>query len=164
VSAVAQTVPGLEAQPVSRVMWLSFASASLAWLFDALDLTIFILVLVPSVTELIASTDPATAVYAGSMVLACKLLAWGLGGIAFGIVADRIGRAKTMLITVLVYALFTGLSGLAQNVRQLTMFQALAGVGIGGEWAAGAALVAETWPEQSRQRAIVAMSAEWGLK
>ena len=156
-SAVAQTVPGLEAQPVSRVMWLSFASASLAWLFDALDLTIFILVLVPSVSELIGSTDPATVAYAGSMVLACKLLAWGVGGITFGVVADSVGRAKTMLITVLVYALFTGLSGLAQNVWQLTMFQALAGVGIGGEWAAGAALVAETWPEQSRQRAIVAM-------
>jgi MFS family permease len=109
------------------------------------------------VSELIGSIDPATVAYTGSMVLACKLLAWGLGGIAFGVVADRIGRAKTMLITVLIYALFTGMSGLAQNIWQLTIFQALAGVGIGGEWAAGAALVAETWPEQSRQRALVVM-------
>jgi MFS family permease len=157
VSAVGQTASGLAIGAVSRVIWLSFVSASLAWLFDAMDLAIFILVLVPSVSELIGSLDPAAVAYAGGAILGCKLLAWGLGGIAFGVVADRIGRAKTMLITVLIYALFTGLSGLAQNVWQLLLFQVLAGIGIGGEWAAGAALVAETWPEQSRQRALVAL-------
>src|SRR5215813_11493184 len=139
------------------ILWLSFASACLAWMFDAMDLTIFTLVLVPCVSELIGSSDAGLVAYTGGLILAGKLLAWGLGGIALGVIADRIGRAKTMMITVVIYSVFTGLSGLAESWWQLMLFQALAGVGIGGEWAAGAALVAETWPEQSRQRAIVAM-------
>src|SRR5262249_55616277 len=107
------------------------------------------------VSELIGSSDPGLVAYTGGLILAGKLLAWGLGGIAFGVVADRIGRAKTMMITVVIYSVFTGLSGLAESWWQLMLFQALAGVGIGGEWAAGTALVAETWPERGRQRALV---------
>src|SRR5215468_5618593 len=139
------------------ILWLSFASACLAWMFDAMDLTIFTLVLVPCVSELIGSSDAGLVAYTGGLILAGKLLAWGLGGIALGVVADRLGRAKTMMITVVIYSVFTGLSGLAESWWQLMLFQALAGVGIGGEWAAGTALVAETWPERSRQRALVAM-------
>jgi len=156
-SPVDQSFSRDRARPIPAVAWLSFASASLAWMFDAMDLTIFLLVLFPSVAELIGSSDPVQVAASGGLVLACKLLAWGLGGIAFGIVADRVGRARTMVITVVIYSLFTGLSGLAQDFGQLVLFQSLAGVGIGGEWAAGAALVAETWPERSRPQALVAM-------
>jgi MFS family permease len=142
---------------IPAVAWLSFTSAALAWMFDAMDLTIFLLVLYPCDSELIGSNDPGQVAAYGGVALACKLLAWGLGGIAFGIVADRVGRARTMMITVLIYSFFTGLSGLAQDFGQLVLLQSLAGVGIGGEWAAGAALVAETWPERSRPRALLAM-------
>ena len=131
---------------LSRTVWISFASACLAWMFDAMDLTIFTLVVFPSVSDLIGSRDPESVAYAGGLIFAGKLLAWGLAGIAFGVVADRIGRAKTMMITVLIYSVFTGLSGLAQNWSQLLIFQALAGIGIGGEWAAGAALVPRPGP------------------
>jgi MFS family permease len=139
------------------VTWASLASACLAWMFDAMDLTIFTLILVPSVGELIGSTDPGLVAHTGGFILACKLLAWGAGGIAFGVVTDRIGRARTMAITVMIYSIFTGLSGLAQSAWQLALLQALAGIGIGGEWAAGAALVAETWPERTRSRALIVM-------
>jgi MFS family permease len=156
-SAFDQAASDTEIKRISGTVWVSFVSACLAWLFDAFDLTILILVLFPSVSELLGSADPAAVASTGGVILACKLLAWGAGGIAFGVVADRIGRAKCMMITVLIYSVFTGMSGLAQNWWQLLIFQALAGVGIGGEWAAGAALVAETWPERTRQRALVVM-------
>lgn len=156
-SAFGQTASDGELKRIPGIVWLSFGSASLAWMFDAMDLTIFTLVLFPAVSELIGSTEPGTVAYTGGVILAGKLLAWGLGGIAFGVVADRVGRAKTMMMTVMIYSVFTGLSGLAQNWLQLLVFQALSGIGIGGEWAAGVALVAETWPERTRQRALVAM-------
>lgn len=97
--------------------------------------------------------------------MAAKLLCWGIGGIVCGVAADRIGRTRTMVITILVYALFTGLSGLAQSWTQLMILQAIAGFGIGGEWAAGTALIAETWPERSRARAmqVVQMAFAFGF-
>jgi MFS family permease len=143
--------------------WLSLASACAAWAFDAMDLQIFTLVLFPSVSELVQSTNPGVVAQAGGLIVACKLVALGLGGIAFGIAADRIGRARTMIITVLIYSIFTGLSGLVQDWWQLLILQACAGIGIGGEWAAGAALVAETWPERTRARALVIMQMSFAI-
>jgi len=145
--------------------WPSLASACLGWMFDAMDLQIFTLILFPCVSELIGSRDPGQVAWYGGIILACKLVAWGLGGIVFGVVADRIGRARTMIITVLIYAFFTGLSGFARNWEQLALLQALAGIGIGGEWAAGAALVSEVWPDRTRARAmqIMQMSFAFGF-
>jgi len=153
----APTALDARAAPAPRVVWLSFASACLAWMFDAMDLALFTLVVVPSVSELIGSTDAGEVAYTGGLIVAGKLLAWGLAGIAFGVVADRLGRARTMAITVVVYSVFTGASALARSWWELLLLQALAGAGIGGEWAAGTALVAETWPERTRPRALVAM-------
>jgi MFS family permease len=119
-------------EPTQWVVRASLASACLGWMFDAMDLQIFTLILFPSVRELISSTNSGLIAYFGGLTLACKLLAWGLGGIAFGVVADRIGRSKTMIVTVLIYSIFTGLSALAQNWWQLAILQALAGIGIGG--------------------------------
>ena len=122
-----------------------------------MDLQIFTLVLFPSVSDLVGSANPGAVAYSGGLILGWKLVALGLGGIAFGIAADRVGRAKTMIVTVLIYSTFTGLSAVAQSWWQLAILQALAGIGIGGEWAAGAALLAETWPERTRARALVVM-------
>jgi MFS family permease len=148
---------------VSLVAWASLASACAAWMFDSMDLQIFTLVLFPSVSDLIRSVNPGAVAYTGALIFAWKFVALGLGGIAFGVVADRIGRSTTMIVTVLIYSVFTGLSALAQNWWQLAIFQALAGVGIGGEWAAGAALVAETWPERSRTKALIIMQLCFGF-
>jgi MFS family permease len=136
---------------------LVLASGFLGWLFDSMDLNLFTLVLFPSVAQLIKSSNPTEVAQIGGYILAIKLFCWGLGGIAFGVVADRIGRTRTMVITMIIYALFTGLSGVAQSWQQLAVMQAIAGFGIGGEWSAGAALVAESWPEKSRARAMQVM-------
>jgi MFS family permease len=153
----------MRAHSISLGAWASLASASAAWMFDAMDLNIFTLVLFPSVSELVGSTDPAVVAYVGGLIFAWKFVAVGLGGIVFGVAADRIGRSTTMIITVLIYSVFTGLSALAQNWWQLALYQALAGIGIGGEWAAGAALVAETWPEKLRPRALIAMQLSFAF-
>jgi MFS family permease len=130
-------------------------------MFDGMDLQLFTLVLFPCVSALIGSANPGAVAYTAGLILAGKLVALGIGGIVFGVAADRIGRSTTMIVTVLIYSLFTGLSGLAQNVWQLAIFQGLAGIGIGGEWAAGAALVTETWPERSRARALIVMQTSF---
>ena len=142
---------------IASYQWLALGSAFLGWLFDSMDLNLFTLVLFPSVGHLIKSSNPAAIAEIGGYIVGIKLFCWGIGGIFFGVVADRIGRARTMVITVVMYAVFTGLSGLAQSWQQLAILQALAGFGIGGEWSAGAALLAESWPEKHRARAMQIM-------
>lgn len=140
--------------PDSASAGMALASACAAWMFDAMDLQIFTLILFPTVSELIRSNDPGAVAYTGGVIVGLKLVALGLGGVAFGVAADRVGRAKTMIITVLIYSVFTGLSALAHSWWQLAVLQGLAGIGIGGEWAAGTALVVETWPERTRPQAL----------
>ncbi len=147
----------------AHAKWPTLISACLGWMFDAMDLQIFTLILFPSVSELIGSRDPGQVAWIGGIVLACKLVAWGLGGIVFGVITDRIGRSRTMIVTVLIYAAFTGLSGLAQSWQQLAILQGLAGIGIGGEWAAGAAIVSETWPDRTRARAMQVMQMSFAF-
>jgi MFS family permease len=126
-------------------------------MFDSMDLNLFTLVLFPSVSELLHSTNPAEISKYGAFIMAGKLLMWGIGGVIFGVLADRLGRAKIMAWTIFIYAFFTLASAFAHTWQELAIFQALAGLGIGGEWAAGAALIAESWPEKHRARAMQIM-------
>ena len=142
---------------ITSYQWLCLPSAFAGWTFDSMDLNLFTLVLFPSVASLTKLTSPAEIARYGGYIMAIKLLCWGLGGILFGVVADRFGRSRTMVITIVIYAVFTGLSGLAQDWIQLAALQAMAGFGIGGEWAAGASLIAESWPEKHRARAMQIM-------
>src|SRR5207244_8485547 len=82
------------------------------------------------------------------------LVGWSGGGFIFGILGDRLGRTRTLVITILIYALFTGLSGLARSLPQYMFFRFLTALGVGGEFAAGVALVAEVFPERSRPMAL----------
>jgi MFS family permease len=142
---------------LSRYQWLTLISAFLGWMFDSMDLNLFTLVLVPSVGSLLHTTDPAQISKIGSFIMSGKLLTWGLGGVLFGVAADRLGRSRVMAWTIFIYAAFTLLSAFARSWPELAIAQALAGFGIGGEWAAGAALVAESWPEKHRARAMQIM-------
>ena len=139
---------------IMKYQKLAFWSAFLGYIFDCMDLNIFTLVLVPSMRELLQTTDRDLVQQAGSVVIAVKLVCWGIGGVLFGIVADRFGRARTLVMTILIYAVFTGLSGLARNWEQLVGLQGIAAFGIGGEWAVGAALVAEALPDEKRDGAM----------
>lgn len=139
---------------VTRYQWMVLLVAWLGWVFDGMDGTLFSLVQKPSMTELMGpgATDAAIGFYS-SVVLSVMLLGYAMGGIGFGIIADYIGRTKALVATILIYSLFTGLSAAAHSWWQLAAFRFITGLGLGGEWAAGAALVAEVWPDRLRAKA-----------
>ncbi|HEX5736263.1 MAG TPA: MFS transporter [Blastocatellia bacterium] len=139
---------------VSRYQWLVLAVAWLGWVFDSMDGTLYSLVQKPSMTELMGpGASEATISFYSSAVFSATLVGWALGGVIFGIIADYIGRTKALVATILIYSLFTGLSAVADTWWQLAIFRFITGLGLGGEWAAGAALVAEVWPDRLRAKA-----------
>ncbi len=137
---------------LSAQQWRSGVAAWLGWLFDGLDMHLYVLVAAPFVAELLgvsSERDPLVGYYS-SWIQASFLIGWALGGGLFGRVADRLGRSRALVLTILTYASFTGLSYFAQTWWQLLVFRFLAALGIGGEWAVGAALLSETWPRRWR--------------
>jgi MFS family permease len=132
--------------------WKTGLAAWLGWLFDGLDMHLYVLVAAPFVTELLGAAsekDPSVGYYS-SWIQAAFLIGWAIGGGLFGRVADRLGRSRALMLTIVTYASFTGLSYLAQTWWQLLIFRFLAALGIGGEWAVGAAMLTETWPKRWR--------------
>src|SRR5437764_424160 len=133
---------------LSAQQWKSGAAAWLGWLFDGLDMYLYVLVAAPFVAALLGITDEKDPKVrdCSSWIQAAFLVGWALGGGFFGRIADRLGRSRALTMTILTYALFTGMSFFAQAWWQLLIFRFLAALGIGGEWAVGASLLSETWP------------------
>lgn len=136
---------------LSATQWKSGIAAWLGWLFDGLDMHLYTLVATPFVAQLlhVGQKDDAVGYY-GSVIQAAFLVGWALGGGFFGRIGDRLGRTRALILTILAYALFTGLSFFAQTWWQLMICRFLAALGIGGEWAVGASLLSETWPRRWR--------------
>lgn len=149
---------------VTRYHILVLVVASCGWLFDTMDQWLYVLARQPAIADLLAVSpgDPEVARVSG-IVQALFIIGWATGGFAFGMVGDRLGRTRTMIITVLMYAGFTGLSGLSRNVFEFGVFRFLTGLGIGGEFAAGASLVAEVFPQHARPTALGIMQASSAL-
>jgi MFS family permease len=126
-------------------------AAWLGWMFDGLDMHLYTLVALPFVAELmhLAASAPEVSTKA-SLIQAAFLVGWAVGGAFFGRVGDLLGRSRALVLTILTYAVFTGLSFFAQEWWHLLVFRFLAALGIGGEWAVGASLLAETWPKKWR--------------
>ncbi len=139
---------------LTRQQITGFWAAWTGWTLDGMDSFIYALVLSPALTELLPksgmSNAPANVGLVGSILFALFLIGWGLSFL-WGPIADRFGRTRVLAGTILVYALFTGLAALSQNVWQLALFRLLAGIGIGGEWALAGTYVAEAWPEDRRK-------------
>lgn len=126
-------------------------AAWLGWLFDGLDMHLYTLVAIPFVAELLSrpQTDSEVSVKA-SFIQGAFLVGWAVGGAFFGRIGDLVGRSHALVLTILTYACFTGLSFFAQEWWHLLAFRFLAALGIGGEWAVGASLLTETWPRRWR--------------
>ena len=130
---------------------MSGLAAWLGWMFDGLDMHLYTLVALPFVAELLrVNPSVPEASTKASLIQAAFLIGWATGGAVFGRIGDLIGRSRTLSLTILTYALFTGLSFLSQEWWHLLIFRFMAALGIGGEWAVGASLLAETWPTRWR--------------
>jgi MFS family permease len=135
----------------------SLLAASLGWMLDSMDVQLYALILLEVMRDL--NMDAAT----GGLLASFTLLSSAAGGFVFGVLADRIGRTRALMLSILVYSIFTAACGFAQNVTQLAIFRILLGLGMGGEWAVGAALVAETWPPEHRGKALGIMQSAWAV-
>ena len=135
----------------------ALVAAGLGWMLDAFDVMLYALVLASLIPALGISKEVAGLL--GSLTL----LASAAGGIAFGVLADRYGRTRALIASVLIYSIFTAACGFAQTVTQLAIFRILLGVGMGGEWASGAALVSETWAPEHRGKALALMQSAWAI-
>jgi MFS family permease len=137
---------------LSPTQWKSGVAAWLGWFFDGLDMHLYTLVAAPFVMELLHAPGLADAEVRAksSWIQAAFLMGWALGGGLFGRVGDRLGRSRALALTILTYAAFTGLSYVATEWWHLLVFRFLSALGIGGEWAVGSALLAETWPRRWR--------------
>ncbi len=142
---------------LTRYHWFVLFAAALGWLFDCMDQQLFTMARVPAMRELVSDPQLVPA-YAG-YVTSIFLVGWGTGGIIFGILGDLIGRAKTMVLTILLYSLFSGLSACSVGFWDFALYRFLTGLGVGGEFAAGVALVAEAIPDRARPFALGLLQA-----
>jgi MFS family permease len=126
-------------------------------MLDSFDVMLYALVLAAMMHDL--NIAPTTAGWLGSIAL----LSGALGGITFGVIADRFGRTRALMASVLIYSVATAACGFATSIAQLAVFRVILGFGMGGEWASGAALVSETWPDRHRGKALGLMQSAWAI-
>jgi MFS family permease len=120
------------------------------WVFDIMDSALFGLAKVPMLTQMMGERYKIDGGKVDSLLQVVFLLGWAVGGLIFGILADRWSRTRTLILTILLYCAFTGLTALCRTPEQVALVRFLTALGIGGEWAAGATLVAEVLPDRSR--------------
>ena len=135
----------------------ALVAGSLGWMLDSFDVMLYALVLATLMQDL--SMSKATAGVLGSVTL----VASAVGGIVFGVIADRFGRTRALIGSILIYSVFTAACGFAQTIVQLAVFRIFLGLGMGGEWASGAALVSETWSAEYRGKALGFMQSAWAV-
>ncbi len=142
---------------ITRYQWKILLAAKLGWMLDAMDFMLYAI----AVSELAAyfGFSDATAGILGTVALATS----ALGGITFGFVADRVGRTRALMFTILIFSLASLGTATSQSLLQLLLWRALLGIGMGGEWATGAVLISETWPPAHRNKAISIMQTGWAL-
>jgi MFS family permease len=143
-----------EATPAQRGTLLA---AFLGWMLDAFDAMLYALVLTYVMRDL--GMSKATSGFLQTLTL----LASGIGGVFFGFLADRIGRKRALMLSILTYSICSFASGLSTTVLMLAAFRFILGLGMGGEWNTGATLVAETWPDELRAKAIAIVQSSWAI-
>ena len=167
---------------LTRYHWFVFTVAALGWLFDTMDQQLFTLARPLAMEELVHLTPEEemaatptgsreaveksinTAVGAkrkefGGYATSIFLIGWATGGLFFGVLGDRWGRVKTMLATIIIYSIFTGISAFSRNFMEFCLWRFMTGLGVGGEFAVGVSLVAEVMPSRARPHALGLLQA-----
>src|SRR6476661_2121979 len=153
-------------QPSSRFAWprdvtpperKSLIAGSLGWMLDAMDVMLYSFVLTNLILEFGMNTRTA------GLLSSLTLVASAIGGFLFGMLADRIGRIRALMASILVYALASAACGLSHTIPQLATFRFVLGLGMGGEWTTGAALIAETWRAEHRGKALGFMQSAYAI-
>jgi MFS family permease len=135
----------------------SLIAGGLGWMLDAMDVMLYSFVLAYLMTEFGITKST------GGLLNSLTLIASAIGGFFFGILADRIGRTRALMASILVYSLASAACGLSHSILQLATFRFLLGLGMGGEWSSGAALIAETWRAEHRGRALGLMQSTYAI-
>jgi MFS family permease len=135
----------------------ALVAGGLGWMLDSFDVMLYALVLAALMKDL------GMAKFTAGLLGSATLVASAVGGLVFGVVADRFGRTRALISSILIYSVFTAACGLAQTVAQLAVFRVFLGLGMGGEWASGAALVSETWSAEHRGKALGFMQSAWAV-
>jgi MFS family permease len=165
-SEAALQTPARETRRVFGLVWparvteaerRSLVAGGLGWMLDAMDVMLYSMVLADLVVHLGMSKPQA------GLLNSLTLGASALGGLLFGFLADRIGRTRALMGSILVYSLASFACGLSQTITQLAVFRFVLGLGMGGEWTTGAALIAETWPAEHRGKALGLMQSAWAI-
>jgi MFS family permease len=160
-----QTQPATSSAPATGPWWRELNSyhwfvlvvAALGWMFDCLDQQIFNIARGPAMKDLVG--DPAKVGQYGGWATSIFLIGWASGGLIFGVLGDRIGRARTMMWTILIYSFCTGLSALSKHFWDFAFYRFITGFGVGGEFAVGVALIAEVMPARARPYALSMLQA-----
>ena len=135
----------------------ALVAATLGWVLDNMDVLMYAIVM----SEIIKHFQISAAT--GGLLNSLTLMSSAAGGIVFGILADRLGRTWSMMASILVYSIFTALCGFSQTITQLALFRLFLGLGIGGEWSTGAALISETWPARHHGKAFGIMQSGFAV-
>src|SRR5215510_7921688 len=148
---------------LNRHQWNILLAANLGWLFDGFELYALILTVGPAMHSLLAPSQyPQIPAYIGTVV-AITLVGWGIGGIVGGLLADYIGRKRTMILAILAYSITTGLTAISFDWVSFAFLRFLVGIAIGSEWATGSSMMAELWPDNARGRGAGLMQCGIGI-
>ncbi len=142
---------------ISADQWRVLAAAKMGWMLDAMDFLLYVMAI--GQLQAYFGFDSATAGLLGTITLVVS----ALGGLLFGVLADRMGRARALMGTIMIFSAASLGAATSQTLLQLVLWRALLGIGMGGEWASGAVLVSESWPPEHRTKAVSIMQSGWAI-
>src|SRR5262245_57809012 len=148
---------------LTRAQWKTLLASNLGWMFDGYETFALILTVGVALRQLLdPALYPQIPAYIGT-VIGITLLGWGIGGLIGGVLADYVGRKRMMIIAILAYSLMTGLSAVSWDWTSFVILRFLVGIAIGSEWATGASMTAEVWPDHARGKGAGLMQCGLGI-